>query len=198
MTRCSSRCDLLRRLVLAAAAVAVVAPATASAANCRLTESVKDKLDGSQVAFVGRVVAVTPVQGAGIPTFDYRFRIDHSIKGVSGDRVTVRAARLIDIDNQLVTPSNVTIGVLASHAGGRLVTNSCALVDPGSLMGASDERKGGLIKVAVGLVLLGLVVWYSLRRLKRRRAAETQGLAFRPDPNLDASGRRNGGSDPKV
>ena len=65
-------------------------------------------------------------------------------------------------------------------------------------MGASDEPKGGLIKVAVGLVLLGLVVWYSLRRLKRRRAAETQGLAFRPDPNLDASGRRNGGSDPKV
>ncbi len=171
MTRCSLRCDLLRRLV-AAAAIAVAVPAAASAGNCRLTESVKDKLDGAQVAFVGRVVVVTPVEGAGIATFDYRFRIDHAIKGIPGERTTVRAARLIDIDNQDVTPSNVTIGVLANHANGRLVTNSCALVDPGSLMGASDEPKGGLIKIAIGLVILGLVVLYSLRRLKQRRAAE--------------------------
>ncbi len=67
----------------------------------------------------------------------------------------------------------MTIGVIAApEKGGRLVTSSCALVDPGSLMGASDEPKGGPIKVVIGLVLLGLVVWYSLRRLKRRREAE--------------------------
>jgi len=200
VTRCSSRCDLLRRAVLVAAAIAVVAPATAAAANCRLTESVKDKLDRAQVAFVGRVVVVTRVPGSsGVPFFDYRFRVDHAVKGLTGTRTTVRATKLVDIDNQVVTPSNVTIGVLAGRrAGGLLVTSSCALVDPGSLMGASDEPKGGLIKVAIGLRDVGLVVWYSLRRLKRRLSAETQGLAFRPDPNLDASRRKNGGSDPTV
>jgi hypothetical protein len=138
---------------------------------------VKQRLDGSQVAFVGRVVAVTPVPGSGgVPFFDYRFRVDHAVKGLSAARVTVRAAKLVDIDNQVVTPSNVTIGVLAARrSGGLLVTNSCALVDPASLMGASDEPKGGPIKVAIGIVLLGIVVWYSLRRLKRRREAEGLG-----------------------
>jgi hypothetical protein len=36
-------------------------------------------------------------------------------------------------------------------------------------MGAADEPKGGLIKVAIGIVLLGIVIVYSLRRLRRRR-----------------------------
>jgi len=164
---------LLRRLVFAVAVVAVVAPTAAWGANCRITESVKDKLDGSQVAFVGRVISVSRVAGSGgVAFFDYRFRVDRAVKGLSATRVTVRATRLVDIDNQVVTPSNVTIGVLASKgAGGSLLTNSCALVDPGSLMGASDEPKGGPIKVVIGVLLLGLVVWYSLRRLKRRREA---------------------------
>ena len=107
-------------------------------------------------------------------TFDYLFTIDHAIKGVTGTRVTLRASKLVDIDSQVVAPSKVTIGVLARHANGRLVTNSCALVDPGSLMGATDEPKGGGIKVLIGFVLLGLVVLYSLRRLKRRQAAEAR------------------------
>ena len=168
---------LLRRLVLVCAAVAVVAPSAALGANCRLTESVKDKYDAAKVAFVGRVVGVTRVPGGGQPPlFDYRFRIDHALKGVSGTRVTVRAAQLVDIDNQVVKPSDVTIGVIATpEKGGPLATTSCALVDPGSLMGASDEPKGGPIKVVIGLVLLGLVVWYSLRRLKARREAEGLG-----------------------
>ncbi len=166
---------LLRKLVLVGAAAAVVAPAAALGADCRLAESVKQKLDGSQVAFVGRVVAVTSVPGSGgVPFFDYRFRVDHAIKGLSAARVTVRATKLVDIDNQVVKPSDVTIGVLASkRQGGLLVTSSCALVDPGSLMGASDEPKGGPIKVVIGLVLLGLVVLYSLRRLKARKEAES-------------------------
>jgi hypothetical protein len=113
---------------------------------------------------------VTRVPGhTGIPRFDYRFTVDRSVKGVVGARATVRAAKLVDIENEVVTASNVTIGVLAGRAGGVLVTSSCSLVDPGSLMGASDEPKGGLIKVAIGLVILGVVVAYSLRRLRRRQ-----------------------------
>lgn len=146
-------------------------PATARAASCP-DESIKDKLTTADVAFVGRVVAVTPVVGnTGIDQFDYRFVDDHSVKGNLGDRVTVRAAKLVDIDNQVVTAgSKVAIGVLATAANGRFVTSSCSLVDPGSLLAATDEPKGGLIKVAIGLVILGLVLAYSLRRLQIRRA----------------------------
>jgi hypothetical protein len=62
--------------------------------------------------------------------------------------------------------------VLATRAGSHLVASSCSLVDPGSLMGATDEPKGALIKVAIGLVILGIVLVYSVRRLRRRREAE--------------------------
>jgi hypothetical protein len=163
----------LPRPLIVVALLWLAMPATAWGANCRVDESVKDKLDGAEVAFVGRVLSVTRVPGeTGVPTFDYRFTIDRSVKGVTGTRATLRAAKLVDIDNQVVAPSNVTIGVLARHVGGRLVTNSCALVDPGSLMGASDEPKGGPIKLVIGIVILGIVVVYSLRRLQRRRAAD--------------------------
>jgi hypothetical protein len=135
---------------------------------------VKDKLAGSGVAFVGRVVGVEPVAtSSGIAQFDYRFRVDHAVKGTLGEQMTVRAAKLVDIDNQVVTPrSDVTIGVLATRANGRFVTSSCSLVDPGTLMGAADEPKGGTIKVVIGLMLLVLVVAYSIRRLRRRQQAE--------------------------
>jgi hypothetical protein len=134
---------------------------------------VKEKLDGADVAFVGHVVSVQPVPGnTGIERFDYGFVVDHVVKGTLGDRATLRAAKLVDIDNQTVTAgADVAIGVLAGTASGRLVTSSCGLVDPGSLMGAADEPKGGPIKLVIGIGILGLVLAYSFRRLKRRREA---------------------------
>ena len=150
--------------------VALVAAAPASGANC-FSQSVKDKLAGADVAFVGRVVSVKPVAGkTGIETFDYGFVVDRAVKGTIGDSTTVRAAKLVDIDNQVVTAgSDVAIGVLATAANGRYVSSSCGLVDPGALLGASDEPKGGTIKVVIGLVILGIVLAYSYRRLQRRR-----------------------------
>jgi hypothetical protein len=171
------------RLTLPAAAfAALVLAAPAGAVNC-FTESVKAKLDGADVAFVGKVVAVTPVsQSTGVALFDYRFRVERAVKGRLGTTATIRAAKLVDIDAQPVTAgSGVDIGVLATRAGGRarLVASSCSLVDPGSLLGAADEPKGALIKVAIGFVILGLVLAYSLRRLRRRNAG-LGGRAGRP------------------
>jgi hypothetical protein len=42
-------------------------------------------------------------------------------------------------------------------------------VDPVTLLDASDTPKGGAIKVVIGLVIAGLVILYSVRRLKKRR-----------------------------
>jgi len=162
------------RAVLAGALAALVLAAPAGAVNC-FTESVKDKLDGADAAFVGKVVAVTPVSRAtGVPIYDYRFQVEKAVKGTPGRTATVRASQLVDIDAQKVTAaSGVDIGVLATRTGSRLVTSSCSLVDPGTLLGATDEPKGGMIKVAIGLVILGLVLAYSIRRLRRRQAAES-------------------------
>ena len=160
------------RPLLAVALVALLAPATAwGGADC-FTQSVKQKLEGADVAFVGQVVSVKPVAGnTGIERFDYGFVVDRSVKGTLGDRTTVRAAQLVDIDNQVVTAgSKVAIGVLATAANGRYVTSSCSLVDPGALLGASDEPKGGAIKIVIGVVILGIVLAYSFRRLRRRRS----------------------------
>lgn len=160
-----------RLLVLASLGAMLVVTARAGAVNCFST-SVKDKLEGADIAFVGHVASVRPVRtSTGIATFDYTFGVDHAVKGALGSRVTLRAAELEDIDNQVVTPAvNVAIGVLGTRAKGRLVTSTCSLVDPGALMGASDDPKGGGIKVVIGLILLGLVFAYSWRRLKRRQA----------------------------
>jgi hypothetical protein len=147
-----------------------VLAAPAAAVSC-FTQSVKQKLEGADVAFVGKVVSVTPVsRSTGVALFDYRFTVERAVKGPLGKTATIRAAKLVDIDTQEVTPaSNADIGVLATRAEGRLVASSCSLVDPGSLLGAADEPKGALIKVAVGLVILAIVLAYSVRRLRRRQ-----------------------------
>jgi hypothetical protein len=172
----------VRRIVLVAAPALVAALATAlvpvaGAVDCPRS-SVKDKLEGADVAFVGTVLAVEPVAASGgIALSDYRFDVLHGVKGEVGKQATLRAAKLVDLDLQEVTAgSKVAIGVLASRENGRLVTSSCSLVDPGSLLGAADEPKGGAIKVLIGLAIAGIVVLYSVRRLRRRQVTRSRPL----------------------
>jgi hypothetical protein len=168
---------LRSRLVLFACAAALLLPSAASAITCR--GSITDRLHNADVGFVGHLISVTPVAAnGGIKQFDYRFAIDKAAKGPLGKEATVRAAQLVDLDLRPLTAAyHDTVGVIASPgAGGRLVTTSCGLVDAGSLLGAADAPKGGGIKVLIGLVIAGLVVWYSIRRLKKR------GGAPRPNP----------------
>ncbi len=155
-------------LALVAALVAPAAPA-ARAATCP-DLPIRDRLDAADVAFVGRVVARLPVaSAAGVARYDYRFVVFQEVKGRVGRRATVRAAELRDVNGLPLTPaSEVDVGVLATRAGERLVTSTCGLVDAGSLLGVADEPKGGAIKVGIGVVLLGLVLAYSLVRLRRR------------------------------
>ena len=53
--------------------------------------------------------------------------------------------------------------MLASEQDGVLVTGSCSLVDPASLLATADEPRGTWIKVAIGVVILGIVLAYSPR-----------------------------------
>jgi hypothetical protein len=169
----------VRRLVLAALAAVLLLPAAASAASCASSESVQDKLAGADIAFVGRVVAQRPLpRGNGLAQFDYVFTVSHAVKGAPLARVTVRSARLVDLSGVALTPTfHEDVGVLAGRIkGGRLVTSSCSLADAVTLLDAGDVPKGGGIKVLIGLLIAGLAILYSVRRVKKR------GGAPRPNP----------------
>lgn len=168
----------IARIGVALLFAAVALPAGAQAKSC-VTDPVKDKLAAADVAFVGRVVSQRPLQQAtGVPQFDYVFTVSHPVKGAPAGRVTVRAAKLVDLSGVALTPVfHEDVGVLAGRGtGGTLVASSCSLVDAVTLLDAGDAPKGGLIKVAIGLLITALVIGYSIRRLKRR------GGAPRPNP----------------
>jgi len=50
--------------------------------------------------------------------------------------------------------------------GGWLGT-ACSVVAPGQLVAEGGEPRGGVIKVGIGIVILGLVLLWALRRLRR-------------------------------
>jgi hypothetical protein len=129
----------------------------------------KQRLAGADVAFVGRLVAERPAGGG---RRAYRFTVDQAVKGPIGREVEVRAARLTDLSDKPLQ-RDAAVGVLASSLeNGSLVTSSCALVDPASLLATADEPRGTWIKIGIGILILGAVLLYSLRRLRRRQAVE--------------------------
>jgi hypothetical protein len=146
----------LAALVLAPGALALACP------NVPLDE----RLDEADAAFVGRVTAERSVVGGHV----YRFLVDQNVKGPIGREVEVRSAeRLVDANDKPILHDEA-LGVLATLNGAELTTESCLLSDPGTLLATSDEPRGNGIKVVVGLVILALVLAYSVRRLRHRRA----------------------------
>jgi hypothetical protein len=163
--RCSSRSDLLERLVVVALAALVVAPG-AHALDCP-NVPLDERLRAADAAFVGRVVGERPGVGEGRI---YRFVVDQRVKGPVGREVEVHAGTpLVDANDQPVLRDEA-VGVLAGLDAASLVTESCLLTDPGALLSASDEPRGNAIKIVIGLVILAVVLAYSMRRLRRRQA----------------------------
>ena len=147
--------------------LALVLAADAHALSC--PEIPPDqRIAGADVAFVGRVLSERPAGGGGRV---YRFAVDQAVKGPIGAEVEIHAVRLTDLDDRPIAV-DAPVGVLAStDESGNLITSSCSLVEPGSLLAATDQPRGGWIKIAIGLVILGAVLAYSWRRLRQRRAA---------------------------
>jgi hypothetical protein len=156
----------LGSLVAILAATAVPTPARAELV---CVGSVSDLLKKADVAFVGTIVSIEPVNGHGIPQYAYRFKVEKAAKGQLGAFATVRAAKLVDCNlRPLTADTKDAVGVLATRTNGEFVTSEQGLVDPGSLLGAADAPKGGGIKVAIGLVLAAIVVAFSVHRLRKR------------------------------
>jgi hypothetical protein len=154
-------------LALAASALAALALAPAAGAAALECPAIplEERIAEADAAFVGRLVSQRPEPGG---ERAYRFLVDQRVKGPLGREVELRAPRLTDASGTPIE-RDVAIGVLAERDGAAWTTGSCSLTDPGALLAAADEPKGGWIKLLIGLAILAAVLAYSVRRLRRRQ-----------------------------
>ena len=152
------------RLVAAFVAALVLVP-SGYALDCP-NVPLEERLAAADAAFVGRIVSSRP-RGAETGVA-YRFLVDQRVKGPVARQVEVTAATALVDDEDEPVVLDEAVGVLANLDGARLTTESCLLADPGALLSVSDEVRGNGIKVVIGLAILGLVLAYCIRRLRRR------------------------------
>ena len=170
VTSCNLR---LLRTVFALGAVALVAVGEAGACVCA-DVPLRERLDNSDAAIVGRVVAERTGQTKGQPLRLLTIEVDQRVKGDASGTLEVRSPSGSDCD--LLIPRDEQIGLLLTRApdGGWLGTE-CSVVAPGQLVAEGGEPRGGVIKVGVGIVILGLVLLWALRRLRRGARPELPG-----------------------
>jgi MYXO-CTERM domain-containing protein len=137
-----------------------------------------ERLDRADAAFVGRVVAEVAGEVKGQPQRLLTVEVDQRVKGEVEDTVVVRT--FSQTDCALDVPRNEPVGLLLTRdTNGNLVGSACSVVDPGVLVAAGGEPRGGVIKVVIGLGFLAIVLSWALRR--RQRGARPN-LPGAPEP----------------
>jgi len=149
--------------VVAGVAFALVADARA----CVCADApLRERLDAADAAVVGRVVAERMTEVNGAPQRLLTVEVDQRVKGDIERPLTVRSPAGSDCD--LVVARNRTVGLLLTRApDGAWLGTACSVVAPGPLVAEGGEPRGGVIKVVIGIVILGLVLLWALRRLRR-------------------------------
>jgi hypothetical protein len=122
--------------------------------------------------FVGRSTGFTPVPGDGIQQRLYRFEVDQEVKGDLGRTVSVRIPVKAANGGQIV-PVDVAAGILMGRADGEWFTTRCGITDPGAVLAEVDQPRGNAVKLVIGILILGAVLAYSIRRVKRRDPGAT-------------------------
>jgi hypothetical protein len=155
--------------ILGACALALLTVAgTAAAYTCPQTP-LDERIAQAEVVFVGRSTGFRPVRGSGIPQRVYTFVIDQEVKGNLGRAVEVRVPVRAANGGQTI-PVDVAAGIIASRVRGVLFTTRCGITDPGAVLAAVDEQRGNPIRLLIGILILGLVLAYSIRRVRRKQA----------------------------
>jgi hypothetical protein len=121
----------------------------------------------AEAVFVGRSTGSTPVAGAGIPQRLYRFEVDQEVKGDLGRTVDVRIPVRPSNGGQVVA-EGVAAGILMNRVGGGWFATRCGITDPGAVLAEVDQQKGNPIRLTIGILILGAVLFYSIRRVRRR------------------------------
>ena len=103
------------------------------------------------------------------------FQIEQRVKGdVRGEQIGpddraiyVRTPLGTDCDVPL-PPTRETTGLLLTETvEGDWYATACSFVNPNELVAAGGAPRGGPIKVAIGAVVLALVLFWALRRLRK-------------------------------
>ena len=166
----------------AAALVCSVAAAfalTGAAGACVCAEQpLRERLDAADAAIVGRVVAETDGEVNGAPQRLFTIDVDQRVKGDLDGTIVVRSPSGSDCD--LLIARDKAIGLLLTRSeDGAWLGTACSVVSPGQLVAEGGEPRGGVIKVVIGIVILGLVLLWALRRLRRGARPDLPGA---PEP----------------
>jgi hypothetical protein len=153
------------RIVLVVVA-ALALTGVAQAYTCPQTP-LSERIAAADGVFVGRSKGFTEVPGAGVPQRLYRFTVDQEVKGNLGREVSVRIP-VSRANGGQVVPGDVAAGILMNRVGGEWFTTRCGITDPGVVLAEVDKPKGNAVKLLIGIAILGGVLWYSIRRVRRR------------------------------
>ena len=89
------------------------------------------------------------------------------MKGDLGRTVDVRIPVKPANGGQVVAP-DVAAGILMNRVGSGWFTTRCGITDPGVVLAEVDQQKGNPIRLVIGILILGAVLAYSIRKVKRR------------------------------
>ncbi|HEX4747433.1 MAG TPA: hypothetical protein VFU99_11205 [Gaiellaceae bacterium] len=125
-----------------------------------------ERLDDADAAVVGRVTVQREGELNGAPQRFLAFDVDQRVKGDVERELEIRTPLRTDCDVDV--PRDEPIGLLLTRGpDGAWLATACSVVNPGQLVVEGGEPRGGPIKVAVGAVILGLVLLWALRRLRK-------------------------------
>ena len=103
-------------------------------------------------------------------TFDVEQRVKGDVpgqvEGIDRTRIFVRVPRGTDCDVTIATGKTTGLLLTRQPTEGWFAS-ACSLVEPGALVAAGGEPRGGAIKVVVGVLILALVLSWALRRKAR-------------------------------
>jgi hypothetical protein len=164
------------KLVALLAAVAGAVAFAAPALGCvKVAEPMSKRLDESDAAVVGTVTSRRPTEVRGTPALLLTIDVEQKIKGRHvGNPVVARSPLHTDCDVEVANGARRGFLLTKAVDGAWLVTGP-SVVAATPLIAAGGEPRGGVIKVAIGLVILGLVLLWALRRLRRGARPELPG-----------------------
>ena len=136
-----------------------------------------ERLDDADAAVVARLVSVQETQSFP-PKRTLSFEVDQRVKGDIERSFDIESPTQTDCD--LDVEENVPVGLLLTRGpGGEWQGTACSIVGAGELVAEGGEVRGGGTKIVIGLLILGLVLTWALRRKARGTRPQLPGA---PEP----------------
>jgi hypothetical protein len=126
----------------------------------------EQRLDEADAAVVGRLISERTRDLRGAQQRLLTVEVTQRVKGDVGETIVVRSPSGTDCD--LPKAGGQEVGLLLQQApDGGWLGNLCGMVTAGELVAEGGEPRGGVIKVALGVLILLLVLSWALRRKAR-------------------------------